>query len=320
MEQCYIYRIYFNDVDNYIGSTVNFPRRKWQHFNDLINNKHHNAYLQNVFDKYGKETFNIEIIDTCNRTQRNEVEKYYITASKYKSTYNLALNPNVSLNFYQKGQLTKNDVQNIFTMASNFENSSIIGKLYNLHQDFIRNILKRKYYAFMSHDINLDFDYNKYKVTVAKQVQRGIHKKIYYLYSKDKELLGTYSTIVEAAENYNVCEKALRNSLNKYATTGYFITDKPALKENLIETPKQLNLNLKTSVLHIFDKNFKYIKTLSGYTDTSIDLQISRASINKGSRYLTLCSKQYYVVRDFDIIKFENKYNIITNVNITYGL
>ena len=35
----------------YIGSTLNFERRKMKHLYDLKNNKHHNIYLQRIFNK-----------------------------------------------------------------------------------------------------------------------------------------------------------------------------------------------------------------------------------------------------------------------------
>lgn len=48
-----------NVINNkcYIGSTKNFRKRKYEHFKDLINNKHHSQHLQNAYNKYGKESF-----------------------------------------------------------------------------------------------------------------------------------------------------------------------------------------------------------------------------------------------------------------------
>lgn len=59
-----IYKI-INIINNkiYIGSTVNFKRRKRNHFWDLNNNKHDNDYLQKAYNKYGKENFRFEIIE-----------------------------------------------------------------------------------------------------------------------------------------------------------------------------------------------------------------------------------------------------------------
>ena len=41
----------------YIGSSCNLNKRKYQHFNSLMKNKHYNLYLQKSFNKYGKDNF-----------------------------------------------------------------------------------------------------------------------------------------------------------------------------------------------------------------------------------------------------------------------
>ena len=48
----------------YIGSTINIKNRWRHHKRGLNNNKHHNAHLQNSWNKYGENNFVIEIIDT----------------------------------------------------------------------------------------------------------------------------------------------------------------------------------------------------------------------------------------------------------------
>lgn len=59
-----IYKI-TNIINNkiYVGSTVNFKRRKQKHFYALENNKHDNNYLQKAYNKYGKANFKFEIIE-----------------------------------------------------------------------------------------------------------------------------------------------------------------------------------------------------------------------------------------------------------------
>jgi len=47
----------------YIGSTVNLYRRKNEHLKELRNNKHHNAHIQNSFNKYGEDIFEFTIQD-----------------------------------------------------------------------------------------------------------------------------------------------------------------------------------------------------------------------------------------------------------------
>jgi group I intron endonuclease len=41
----------------YIGSAVNFNRRKREHFHDLKFGKHGNMHLQNAYNKYGEDAF-----------------------------------------------------------------------------------------------------------------------------------------------------------------------------------------------------------------------------------------------------------------------
>jgi group I intron endonuclease len=47
----------------YVGYTKNFSNRKRSHFLKLKNNKHHNIYLQNAFNKYGEENFVFEVLE-----------------------------------------------------------------------------------------------------------------------------------------------------------------------------------------------------------------------------------------------------------------
>ena len=62
----------------YIGSSVNIQSRKRQHFSMLKLNKHDAIYLQNYYNKYGKESLSFHIIEECNQDQLIIREQYYI--------------------------------------------------------------------------------------------------------------------------------------------------------------------------------------------------------------------------------------------------
>ena len=47
----------------YVGSTVNLTNRKYQHFSQLKNNKHHSPHLQSSANKYGLKNFTYNIIE-----------------------------------------------------------------------------------------------------------------------------------------------------------------------------------------------------------------------------------------------------------------
>lgn len=59
-----IYKI-INVVNNkfYIGSAVNFSRRKSRHFSELRHNKHNNRWLQASWNKYGEAAFVFAVVE-----------------------------------------------------------------------------------------------------------------------------------------------------------------------------------------------------------------------------------------------------------------
>jgi len=59
-----IYRIiYLRNGDEYIGSAMNLYRRWELHKSQLRMGRHHSKYMQRVFDKYGLDAFEFEIIE-----------------------------------------------------------------------------------------------------------------------------------------------------------------------------------------------------------------------------------------------------------------
>lgn len=59
-----IYKI-INVVNNkfYVGSAVNFSRRKARHFSELRHNKHNNRWLQASWNKHGEQAFIFAIVE-----------------------------------------------------------------------------------------------------------------------------------------------------------------------------------------------------------------------------------------------------------------
>lgn len=84
-----IYKI-LNKINNkcYIGSSSNLYKRKKQHFNSLLKNKHYNLYLQRAYNKYKLENFEFIILCNCIEEQLINLEQYYI--DKFKPEYNSA--------------------------------------------------------------------------------------------------------------------------------------------------------------------------------------------------------------------------------------
>lgn len=68
----------------YIGSSKNIRIRIKTHFYDLRKNQHHCAYLQNAWNKYGDDAFEVEVLEQCelDRTVLLEREQHYLDTLK----------------------------------------------------------------------------------------------------------------------------------------------------------------------------------------------------------------------------------------------
>ena len=62
----------------YIGSTIDFERRKREHFGELKRGMHHSKKMQDDYDKYGQNYFSMSIIENCADDARLDREQYYI--------------------------------------------------------------------------------------------------------------------------------------------------------------------------------------------------------------------------------------------------
>lgn len=96
MPNCGIYKITCiinNKV--YIGQSTDIEKRWKDHVIRLDNNSHDNSYLQNAWNKYGKEAFKFEIIEKCEKNFEllNAREIYWINyyeALKRSKGFNIA--------------------------------------------------------------------------------------------------------------------------------------------------------------------------------------------------------------------------------------
>ena len=91
--QCGVYVI--RNIENgkmYIGSTSNPFKKRWEnHRQRLRKNEHHSVHLQSSYNKYGKDSFEFQIIEITSPEKARERESYYI------SLYN-TLNPKYGYN------------------------------------------------------------------------------------------------------------------------------------------------------------------------------------------------------------------------------
>ena len=64
----------------YIGESFNIERRWNQHKQDLINGCHHNYYLQQSFNNYGKKYFSLKVLQKINTEELEKTHANIIEA------------------------------------------------------------------------------------------------------------------------------------------------------------------------------------------------------------------------------------------------
>ncbi len=90
-----IYRIVNTKTSKvYIGSAINLHRRFITHYDILKRNVHHSKHLQNSFNKYGKDVFEIDILQKCDKENLLFHEQKWIDLTKsYDRRLGYNINP-----------------------------------------------------------------------------------------------------------------------------------------------------------------------------------------------------------------------------------
>lgn len=89
-ENCGIYKITsLHDGKIYIGSSVNLHRRFGNHLWKLKDQSHRNKHLQSIYNKYGLNDLQFDVIELCDTSKLLDKEAEYI---KRYDSYNNGLN------------------------------------------------------------------------------------------------------------------------------------------------------------------------------------------------------------------------------------
>lgn len=170
-----IYFIFNNITNNiYVGSAVCLGQRIKNHRNSLRNNKHRNKYLQNAFNKYGEENFEIRPVEILyNKKMLIEREQHHIDIQKkiFKHEYNINPIAGSALGYHHTEEtkkhlseikLNKNNPQygktgennpnhkltkeNVIFIRNNANNYSFaeLGRMFSVAYPTISGIVKRK--------------------------------------------------------------------------------------------------------------------------------------------------------------------------------
>lgn len=198
-----IYKITCNQNNKvYIGQSTSIKRRWAQHKLELKKGIHSNRYLQRVYDKYGEESFVYEILELCSSDKLNEREKFYIKLfNSFEEGFNLdhggsdisgELNPM----YGKKGIESPRFIDYIYQLDLNgnivntFESSNLAAKAVGGQTSHILGCLK---------------GWKQCSPSWMSDRERFTHKKSYWIYKKDYELLKEYG--------YDFSQKRNRKSI-----------------------------------------------------------------------------------------------------------
>jgi group I intron endonuclease len=117
----------------YIGITTDFNKRKTQHFKQLRGNYHDNYKMQKDFNKFGEDSFRMDIIDELEGTEEEGYAYEYILIQKTNATS--------SYNISEGGKINP-----VYC-------PQVIEKLKKTHQSKYPNILQ---YSFDGHNFKLE--------------------------------------------------------------------------------------------------------------------------------------------------------------------
>jgi group I intron endonuclease len=118
-----VYKI-SNLVDDrvYIGSAVDFKRRKREHVNDLKSNRHANIHLQRFCNKYGLNLLQFEVIEEC----RDDVvlEREQLLLDSTKNLFNISTDASAPM----AGRNHTKEVREHFSKIRTGEGNPMYGK------------------------------------------------------------------------------------------------------------------------------------------------------------------------------------------------
>lgn len=139
IKNCGIYTI-INLINNkiYIGSSCNLKKRKGSHIRLLNKGKHFNSYLQRSWNKYGKDSFNFEIVHICDRSKLLDREQYCLDI--FKPEYNWATNTKAPM-------LGKTHTNEFKTFISNIHkgNTYNLGRKHTKAERELRSKIRKKH-------------------------------------------------------------------------------------------------------------------------------------------------------------------------------
>lgn len=94
----------------YVGSSIHLELRQKEHFAALASNRHINKHLQNAYNKYGRSSFEFEIVETIPISENIKellLEREQFWIDNLKPDYNILLVAGSTLGFHHSEETKK---------------------------------------------------------------------------------------------------------------------------------------------------------------------------------------------------------------------
>lgn len=215
----------------YIGQSKDVFKRISNHKNLLKNQKHHNEYLQRAWNKYGEENFAFNLLQRCEETDIDNLERHYI--SLYNTTndengYNLESGGNAGKKHSIKTikkllEIHQNEKVPVYCIELNkiYDGFVDIEKEFNVSYAAIRRCCVEKrgtccgyHWLYLS---------DKTKENIEKVLNdKDFSKKEVYCFELDKTFQSEYDAKIQTgAKHVGCCCKGLfgRNSSGRHPIT-----------------------------------------------------------------------------------------------------
>ena len=220
--KCVIYK--FTNLVNgkiYIGQTKNSLRKRIiSHLSQSNNtNKHKKHYFQRALCKYGLESFDIEILETCAEYELNKREIYWI--NHFDTT-----NPRLGYNCTYGGQGNRNAY-----VISEDTRQKI--------SEFHKNIWKDPKYRQRQHNIRSQITRARYKRTILQLDFNG-------------DIVNTWSNKIDINQAFTSHIYRLRNNTKKIYMGGYMWMFQEDRNKMLLSAPEIVQLDLNYNIINKF--------------------------------------------------------------------
>lgn len=226
-QKCGIYMIACNQ-HSYIGSSINIYYRLKRHISDLLKNKHSNKYMQNAFNKYGKDSFKFKVIKECNKEVLIKTEAYYIQSMSPNLNFiqdpvaiihsnETLLKISATLKEAYTSKRIKNPISktvhqyniNGFYLKS-YESCAEAERILNLPKGKVSKVASGK--AFFSQNYRWSY---KFKNKLDDFNKNPNHFKKVYVFDKNNILVQEWQSVNNVARNLGISQSAMSIRIKK---------------------------------------------------------------------------------------------------------